>query len=174
LAQARDGRSNVVKRVLGTPIVEYLPALAMVVITIGYLAIAYTYSVQARLFPVPVGWLMLLLLALDLVSRTRTPTGEMLTRLLNPAAEAEGAEPRFPILRQLSAMLWVAFFTAALVLIGVMYAVPLYVFGSMRFHGKKSYLTSLIAAVCVTAFTWVLFAFALQVELYPGVLFAEY
>ncbi len=162
------------KRVLGTPIVEYVPALVMVAITVGYLAMAYTYSVQARLFPVPVGWLMLLLLTLDLVSRTKTPTGETLTRLLNPAAQAEGEEERFPILRQLSAMLWVAFFTAALVLIGVMYAVPLYVFGSMRFHGKKSYLTSLIAAVCVTAFTWVLFAFALQVELYPGVLFSEY
>lgn len=162
------------KRVLGTPVVEYTPALVMVAITIIYLITAYTYSVQARLFPVPVGWLMLALLALDLVSRTKTPTGEHLTRLLNPAAEGEGAEERFPILRQLSAMFWVAFFTAALVLIGIMYAVPLYVFGSMRFHGKKSYLTSLITAVCVTAFTWVLFAFALQVELYPGALFSDY
>ena len=162
------------KRVLGTPFVEYLPALAMVAITIAYLITAYTYSVQARLFPVPVGWLMLALLALDLVSRTKTPIGEQLTRLLNPAAEVEGAEERFPVLRQLSAMFWVAFFTAALVLIGIMYAVPLYVFGSMRFHGKKSYLTSLIAAVCVTAFTWVLFGFALQVELYPGALFSDF
>jgi len=162
------------KRVLGTPLVEYLPALVMLAVTVGYLMMAYTYTVQARLFPVPVGWLMLLLLALDLVSRTKTPIGENLTRLLNPAAEVEGAEPRFPILRQLSAMFWVAFFTAALVLIGIMHAVPLYDFGSMRFHGKKSYLTSLIAAVCVTAFTWVLFAFALQVELYPGALFSDF
>ena len=162
------------KRVLGTPIIEYLPALAMVAITIGYLSLAYTYSEQSRLFPVPVGWLMLLLLGFDLVSRTKTPTGEMLTRLLNPAAAQEGEEERFPILRQLSAMLWVAAFTAALVLIGVMYAVPLYVFGSMRFHGRKPYLTSLITAVCVTAFTWLLFAFALQIELYPGALFSDY
>ena len=146
----------------------------MLAVTIVYLAVAYTYTEQARLFPVPVGWLMLALLALDLVSRTKTQTGEALTRLLNPAAEAEGAEQRFPVLRQLSAILWVAFFTAALVLIGIMYAVPLYVFGSMRFHGRKSYLTSLIAAVCVTAFTWVLFAFALQVELYPGMLFSDF
>jgi len=162
------------KRVLGTPVVDYLPALVMLAVTVAYLATAYTYSVQARLFPVPVGWLMLLLLGLDLVSRTKTPVGENLTRLLNPAAEVEGAEPRFPVLRQLSAILWVAFFTAALVLIGIMYAVPLYVFGTMRFHGRKSYQTSLIAAICVTVFTWVLFAFALQVELYPGALFSEY
>ena len=146
----------------------------MLAVTIVYLAVAYTYTEQARLFPVPVGWLMLALLALDLVSRTKTQTGEALTRLLNPAAEAQGAEQRFPVLRQFSAILWVAFFTAALVLIGIMYAVPLYVFGSMRFHGRKSYLTSLIAAVCVTAFTWVLFAFALQVELYPGMLFSDF
>ena len=44
----------------------------------------------------------------------------------------------------------------------------------MRFHGKKSYRTSLITAVFVTAFTWVLFAFALQVELYPGMLFSDF
>jgi len=162
------------KRVLGTPIVDYVPALVMLAVTIGYLAIAYTYSEQARLFPVPVGWLMLALLALDLVSRTKTPVGESLTRLLNPAAEVEGAEPRFPVLKQLSAILWVGLFTVALVLIGIMYAVPLYVFGSMRFHGKKSYRTSLIAAVSVTAFTWILFAFALQVELYPGALFSDF
>jgi hypothetical protein len=163
-----------VRRVLGTPLVEYLPALVMVAVTVAYLMIAYTYTAQARLFPVPVGWLMLVLLALDLVSRTKTPIGESLTRLLNPAAEVEGVEPRFPLLQQLSAVLWVAFFTAALVLIGIMYAVPLYVFGSMRFHGRKSYRTSLIAAVCVTVFTWLLFAFALQVELYPGALFSDF
>ena len=162
------------RRVLGTPVVEYLPALVMLAVTIAYLTVAYTYTEQARLFPVPVGWLMLLLLALDLVSRTKTPIGETLTRLLNPATEVEGAEDRFPLLRQLSAILWVAFFTAALVLIGIMYAVPLYVFGSMRFHGRKSFLTSLVTAVCVTAFTWVLFAFALQVELYPGILFSDF
>jgi len=163
-----------VKRAFGTPVVDYVPALVMLAVTVGYLAIAYTYTPQARLFPVPVGWLMLALLALDVVSRTKTPIGESLTRLLNPAAEVEGAEPRYPVLRQLSALLWVGLFTAALVLIGIMYAVPLYVFGSMRFHGRKSYQTSLIAAVCVTAFTWVLFAFALQVELYPGALFSDF
>jgi hypothetical protein len=163
-----------VKRILGTPVVKYVPALVMIGVTIAYLATAYTYTEQARLFPVPVGWLMLLLLALDIVSRTKTPTGEMLTRLLNPAAETEDTEPRFPLFRQLSALLWVAFFTAALVLIGIMYAVPLYVFGSMRFHGKKSYFTSLVTAAAVTAFTWLLFAVALQVELYPGYLFSDF
>ena len=104
----------------------------------------------------------------------RAPAGFTVTRWLNPAAEDEAAEGRFPVLRQFSAMMWVGIFTAALVLIGIMYAVPLYVFGSMRFHGRKSYSTSLIAAVCVTAFTWLLFAFALQVELYPGALFSDY
>jgi hypothetical protein len=162
-----------VKRILGTPLVEYVPALAMLGITLAYLAVAYTYTEQARLFPVPVGWLMLLLLGLDLVSRTKTPVGEVLTRWLNPAAENEEGEPRFPILRQLSALFWLAFFTAALVLIGIMYAVPLYVFGSMRFHGRKSFLTSLVTAAAVTAFTWLLFGFALQVELYPGALFSD-
>ena len=59
------------------------------------------------------------------------------------------------------------------IVIGVLPAVVLYVFGSMRFHGKRSLFTSFVAAVLVAAFTWALFDVALSVELYPGVLFSE-
>ncbi|MEY4879118.1 MAG: hypothetical protein RJB62_587, partial [Pseudomonadota bacterium] len=40
---------------LGTPIVSYVPALVMLVITVLYLMTAYTYGEVARLLPVAVG-----------------------------------------------------------------------------------------------------------------------
>ncbi|MSP94121.1 MAG: hypothetical protein EXR00_02530 [Alphaproteobacteria bacterium] len=161
------------KRILGTRLIDYAPATVLVGVTIVYLATAYGYSAQSRLFPVPIAWLMLALLALDIVSRTETPVGRSLTRVLNPAAAEKSAEAEAPqsAMRQASALIWVMLFTAALVLIGILYAVPLYIFGSMRFHGKQTYFTSLVTAAVMTVFTWAMFALALQIELYPGLLF---
>jgi hypothetical protein len=161
------------KQLFGTRILDYLPALGLVAITVLYLATAYSYDARAREIPVAVGWVMLVLLALDLVSRTRTPVGHALLRFLNPAAE-ETPEERYPMPRQLSALAWVAFYVVGLLSVGVLIATPLYVFGSMRFHGKRTYFTALLTAVLVTAFTWTLFDFALRVELYPGFLFEDY
>ena len=161
------------RRLFGTALIDYLPALGLLVITVLYLTTAYGYDARARELPVAYGWVMLALLVLDLVSRTKTPTGHALLNFLNPAAEETHAG-RYPLLRQLSAIFWVLLFTAMLVFIGVLYAVPIYVFASMRFHGKRSLLTALISAVLMTAFTYLLFKLALRVDLYPGLLFSDY
>jgi putative tricarboxylic transport membrane protein len=155
---------------LGTPIVSYVPALVMLVITVLYLMTAYTYGEVARLLPVAVGWIMLALLALDLVSRTKTSIGLGLMRVLNPSAEDEDAEERPPLKTQMSAILWPVAFTAGLMLVGVLISVPLYVFLSMRFHGRWSWLWSAITALITTVCIYLLFDIALQVRLYPGML----
>ena len=161
------------RQFLGTRTLDYLPALAIFAVTIVYLATAYSYDVKARELPVAYGWVMLVLLVLDLVSRTKTNIGHAVLAFLNPAAEG-APEERYPAMRQVSALLWVALYTALLVFVGVLYATPIYVFGSMRVHGGKSTLISLISAVFVTVFIYALFQLALRVELYPGYFFAEY
>ena len=160
-------------RILGTPLIEYVPAIGLLLLTVIFLGTASGYELQAREVPMAVGVVMLPLLLLDLVSRTGTKIGHALLKFLNPAAE-EATEERFPLAKQLSAMAWVAFYTATLVFFGVLIATPAYVFGSMRFHGKRTYSTSTFAAVLVTIFTWALFEMALQVALYPGMFFVEY
>jgi predicted secreted protein len=161
------------RQVFGTRFIDYLPALGLLAISVLYLATAYTYDANARELPVAYGWVMLALLVLDLVSRTSTQAGHALLNFLNPAAEGADTE-RYPMARQLSAIFWVLLFTAMLVFIGVLYAVPIYVFASMRFHGKRSLWTALLSAVLTTAFIYALFQLGLRVELYPGRLFAEY
>ncbi len=161
------------KRLLGTPVTDYMPAVGLFAVTVVYLSTAYNYNADARAVPAGVAWVMLALVALDLVSRTQTRIGLALMHWLNPAgdsAKQEGVK-RYPLLKQLGAVLWVAGFAAALVLIGILYAVPLYVFSSLRFQGRRPLVTCLGVSATATAMIWLLFAVVLRLELYPGILF---
>lgn len=161
------------KRLFGTPITEYLPALTLALVTAGYLATAYGYSAESRVVPVLVAWSLLVLLLLDLISRTRTRAGRAFVRWLNPAAaEAEATAPdRAIVKRQVAAVLWLAGFAAALVLIGMLNAVLLYMVASLRLRGRRSYPVSLAAGAGMALVVWLLFAVLLQLQLYPGLLF---
>ncbi len=161
------------KRFIGTPATDYLPALGLLAITVIYLATAYSYSPDARAVPAGVAWVMLVLVVLDLISRTQTSAGKILMHWLNPAGDAAKLESvkRFPLLKQLTAVLWVAGFAAALVLIGILYAVPLYVFSSLYFQGRRPLFMCLGVSAAATVMIWLLFDVVLRLELYPGILF---
>ena len=158
------------KRILGAPLGDSLPAVGLAAVTACYLALAYGYPERARAFPAKVAWVMLALLALDLVSRTETRLGRAVMRALNPA-QAHPSGDRVSGWRQLSAVLWLAGFVIGIVLIGILAAVPLYVFAAIRFRGGRGYATALAAAAGTTLFIYVLFGVVLRLELYPGILF---
>jgi Tripartite tricarboxylate transporter TctB family len=121
------------------------------ILTVAFLATAYTYPAQARAFPVAAAWVMLFLIALDVFSKKIT-------------------EDHPPAAGQLRAVAWLVAFAAALVLIGILYAVPLYIAASLRFRGHRSWLTSLLTAAITTTGLWLLFAIVLRLDLYPGIL----
>lgn len=125
---------------------KYLPPAVLAILTTIFLIAAYTYPSQARAFPVAAAWVMLLLIAIDLVSRK---TAERL--------------PRMP--GELGAVTWLAAFALTMALIGILYAVPLYIAASLRFRGHRSWLTSLLAAAITTAGIWLLFAVVLRLDL---------
>ena len=161
------------KRVFGTPSIEYLPALGLLAVTVGYLAQAYTYAPQSRLMPAGVAWAMLALLVLDLAARSRTRLGYAVNRWLNSAGVSRGApkddSPR-PLGRQIAAVLWVAGFTLALALVGILAAVPLYVFASLRLRGRRPFGLCLAVSGGTALLIWLLFAVVLRIDLYPGLL----
>ncbi|MGA2713354.1 MAG: tripartite tricarboxylate transporter TctB family protein [Bryobacteraceae bacterium] len=156
-------------KILGTPVLDYLPALGLALLTAAFLATSYSYSAQARAFPAPVAWVTLALIALDLISRTQTAVGDAIRRHLNPGAHAP--EGSHPLGKHFAAALWLAVFAVVLVLIGVLYAVPLYMFASLRFQGRRSWFTSLWVSAVATGALWLLFAVVLRLELYPGYFF---
>jgi hypothetical protein len=162
-----------VKQVFGTPVADYLPAIGLLVLTIGYLITAYGYPPDARAVPAGVAWVMLALVILDLLSRTRTQFGMTLMHWLNPAGDpaAMKEHKRYPVLKQIGAVLWIAGFAAAMLLIGILYAVPLYVFASLYFRGGRPLLLAVAVSAGATAMIWALFVAVLGLQLYPGMLF---
>lgn len=164
------------RRILGTQAHDYLPAFGLLVATGLYLYLSYDYPAKARAFPAMVAWVMLALLALDLISRTQTRFGMAVMRALNPASEptkTHTGEPSQSGRRQATAILWIAGFTAGIVLIGILSAVPLYIFASMRLRGGRPYLVCLVACGGATLFIWLLFGVVLRLTLYPGILFND-
>jgi uncharacterized membrane protein len=161
-------------RAFGTEISEYLPAAGAAVVAAIYLGAAYQYSPEARATPLLIGWSVIALAALDIVSRTRTRLGHTLSAWLNPVTTQtrHGAGPTvYPVGRQVMAIVWIAGFVAAFALIGATYAIPIYVFAATRWRGGRPYLVCLISAACTLAGIWFLFGWLLRLELYPGLLF---
>ena len=128
-------------RAFGTPVIDYVPALAAALAAALYLATAYGYSPDARAAPLLIGWSVMVLAALDMAARTKTGFGERLNRALG-AATTHGAgghgKAAYPLGRQFAAVAWLAAFVAAFALIGAVYAIPLYVFAATRLRGKRS------------------------------------
>jgi hypothetical protein len=162
-----------VKQVFGTPVADYLPALGLLLLTIGYLATAYGYAPEARAVPAGVAWVMLALVILDLVSRTRTPLGLTLMHWLNPAGDPEAMKDHkhYAVLKQVGAVLWIGGFAIGMLLIGILYAVPLYVFASLYFRGGRPLIVAAAVSAGATAMIWTLFVAVLGLQLYPGMLF---
>jgi hypothetical protein len=154
----------------GGRVTEYLAPAILWLITAVYLATAYEYPPESRAFPAMVAWAMLLLVSLDLLTRTPTAAGRAVLRWLNPAAESDHSKTTHPVARQVAAVCWVLGFAAALVILGVLASVPLFVFASMRLRGRRPLLLSLATAGGAVLFIWLLFSVLLRLPLYPGVL----
>jgi hypothetical protein len=155
------------RRILGAPVVDYLPAAALWLVTGAYLDLAYHYKPEVRAFPVGVAWIMIMLLTLDLVSHSKTRAGQVLTRWLNPAVQARAGERPA---RQVSAVLWPIVFVTLMVLVGILVAVPIYLFAALRWRARKSYGACAMGAAGATLFVWLLFSVVLRIALYPGLL----
>ena len=161
-------------RAFGTELSEYLPAAGAAAVAAVYLGAAYQYSPDARAAPLLIGWTVIVLAVLDIVSRTQTPVGRALSGFLNPVTNRprhlHGAEPQ-PVAKQIMAIAWIAGFVAAFALIGAMLAIPIYVFAATRWRGGRPFAVCLLSAAVTIASIWFLFGWLLRLELYPGLLF---
>ena len=156
----------------GAPLAEYLfPALVWL-LALAFLLLASGFSPMSREVPVLVSWLTLVLSSVDLFSRTRTSAAQALVRWLNPdIREKEATGKPGSTARLLMAIGGVIGFVAALVLVGVLYAVPVFLFVALRWGGRCRLAVSAVAAILVTGLIWSLFAGLLQLDLFPGLLF---
>ena len=148
---------------------ESAPVFGLLAFTVVFLVTGYQYSPQARAFPVAVAWVTLGLIALDLVSRQESRFGRAVSARLNPGgAPVQDAHGHG---QQVTAVLWLTGFVALAGLIGIVPAVLIHVFASVRFRAGRSSLRSVAVAAGVTLVIWLLFAVFLRIELYRGLWF---
>lgn len=145
------------------------PALVLIALSAGFVAWCYAYTGSSRQVPLLVGYLTLGLCLLDLLSRTETGLGARIRRYGGAGFAAERDETGDRGLRELEAMMWIAGFVLVGLFLGLLVAVPLYIFFSMTLLGHKRRATALIAAAATTAFIWVVFEIFMSYELYRGV-----
>ncbi len=150
-------------------------ALGLFALTVVFIYLSYDYAPGVRLFPLMVGYTSLILCALDLIGLTETGLGRSIDAAFSgKAGEETGKAPKIApkLSRQLIAMAWMVGLTIGIYIVGFMVMVPVYVFSSMLFQGKKSVKACAYGAVSATVFIWVMFELLLKYELYRGI-FAE-
>jgi hypothetical protein len=145
---------------------RYIPSIVLALITIAYLIAAARYRPDARALPLLAGSLALGLLVLDLISLTQGRLGSWLTQSMSP--ERDAPIPVFGRARQAKALAWVCTLTGLSLLIGVLPALLLYVTGSVRFFGRRSWLISALTGILVTGSIWLVFAHVLNIPFYAG------
>jgi len=164
---------------LGAVLENFAPPVVFLALTVTFIVAAYGYPPSSRAVPLLVCYTLLVLIALDIVSRTTTRTGQFVRKFLNPASSLPGLpkseedEEHPSWHREFLAVAWVAAFTAGVMLVGILPSVPVYLAAYMIVEGRKKPLFSILIAAAVVLFLWVSFEQILSISLYRGMLFED-
>lgn len=153
---------------------EFWAAVLVLVLSIGFLIWAKTYSPTPGAVPVLVAWGTIVLSLIDIVSQFQTPFGRWVRRLITADKivewKMEGDEDAFGSRIALS-LAWLSGYLAALFLVGFIIATPIYIFGYMVIHGRRSVRDSVLASAATTLTIWLVFVKLFRYPLYGGLLF---
>jgi hypothetical protein len=149
------------------------PAVVLAVFSAGMILWSQNYSPTARMVPSIVGWGMLALCVIDILSRLDLPFSQILRDFWG--ADFRNREMKHnPTWRaEFGQVAWMASCVVGMLFIGILPTVPLFVMGYMAFHGGRRWTECIVAGVIVFAFVFVVFEVLLDYPLYRGVLFDE-
>jgi hypothetical protein len=157
---------------LGRPLHQYAFTFALFALSVLYLAMSFGYPREAREVPVLVGVALVALSAIDLASMTNLPVAPWLRRI-NPTSAPDAEKAKENVGRELAAGGVVLGFVVLIYMIGILPAMGLYVAGSMLVMGRMRPIVCIVTAALVVGFCYTLFQFALDVDLYTGMLFSN-
>ena len=146
-----------------SPRTAFLVAAAVLIFAIGVLVAAYDFSGGSGIFPRFVGWVFILLSALEVFSQLqqlRASKSGFSDTWVNPS-----------VIREVRGFLWVGFFLVVIYLLGFMIGVPVYLLIFWRFSASRSWKQCLLLSAGATFFIYLLFLELLEYRLYSGVLF---
>lgn len=152
------------------------PAALGIVFAIPFVVTGMQYDPTTRGMPVTVAAVTIALCILDIIAQEPGRLGAAVRRFFSGSAEmpATDLHPSVTPLRELGAFAWVVAFVAITVFFGFYIAIPIYIFGYLRFYANRGLVISLVAALGVVAFIYVLFQLTLGYELFRGILFGDF
>lgn len=149
------------------------PPVVLLVFAVAVLWIAWGYSATAARFPVMVAVAMIVLVILDIWSRTGLPgsgaveawggTGFRRREMTHDPTLAEQAE----------CVGWMVAAFALMAAVGILAASPIFAAAYVRLRGKRTLAVAGAVGLGVLAFQVGVFEWALDYELYRGLLFTD-
>jgi hypothetical protein len=148
-----------------------LVSLIMLALAVGYLAWAESYPAARAQVPRLVGWVTVVLAALDALAHTETGIGRRIGAILSGRAHLEAIGSIRITREEGLSVAWMAASLIAVVLLGFYAGTFVYVAGYMIVHGRLSRRLSLYVAAGTVLSCWLVFDALLKVGLYRGIFF---
>jgi len=153
---------------------NYLVPVSILVLSVGFLLSAYGYEGRTRQVPVLVGWVLAALCILDVIAASGTRAGDAVRAFFTGTIAGERSDELwdYPVGKVIIAMAWPTAFLVVVVLIGLVAAIPIFVFLFVLIQGRSKVQRALLASAITTGCIYVLFEKVLNYEMYQGILFA--
>lgn len=140
----------------------YIVIFILAIMAAAFVTASFFPYRQAKLAPLTVSGIILLLAAVQLRREIRARKEKSGSR-----QEAEKADSGDSQRRYFLEGAWMAGFIAGIYLFGFLVAIPLFGIAYMKRHGA-AWSISIMLAVLMTIFSWGIFSYFLEVTLYPG------
>ena len=152
-------------------VVSVWPPLAVSAGGVAIWIVSGTYSDEARQFPRIVAALLVVLGLFDGWSRVNLPGRALVSDIWGASFRRREMLTVPPLRQELVLTLWMAGAFAGMAVVGILVALPAFVFGYLRLHARRGTLFSAAVAGGFLAFEYAVFEWLLDYELYRGLLF---
>jgi len=139
------------------------------------------YPGESQRFP----FLFLFAAMLMLILKLLAPISSKLTKIVRvegmfnlssftadlPQKKTESIKKNPNWTREIQSFAWVVIFLALVYLVGILYAIPLFLFAFLKMMGKRKAIETLVVTFGVTGFVYFLFVRILHIEFYKGIFF---
>jgi uncharacterized membrane protein len=149
------------------------PPIVLAVLAALVVYAAQAFGPTARQLPTLIGTITLILALLDLVSRLPGTPGRLLRLALGAGFQERELDFEPAWRAELAEIAWLAGVIAAILAVGLLVTIPVFVFAYSRLQGDWPLWLSALTAGAVVTVVALVFEVALDYELYRGLLFAE-
>jgi hypothetical protein len=146
-------------------------SLVACTLALGYLIWAESYPAERAQVPRLIAWVTLILAALDVLAHTETGFGRRIAAMLSGRAHRDAVESIRITREEFLSVAWMGASLAAIVVLGFLAGIFVYVAGYMIVHGRLGWRLGLYVAGGTVLSCWLVFDELLKVGLYRGLFF---